>query len=70
MVRKIKLNFRSGKSYTMQGVNISGSPQRGITPRSFEVRIYRFERKLCTGNQFFKLQGVKKVLRPPLQLTV
>ena len=30
------LTFRCGKSYTMQGINTPGSPQRGITPRSFE----------------------------------
>ncbi len=32
------LFFRSGKSFTMQGINTPGSPQRGVIPRSFEVR--------------------------------
>ncbi|CAF3047525.1 unnamed protein product [Rotaria sp. Silwood2] len=27
-----------GKSFTMQGINTPGSPQRGVIPRSFEVR--------------------------------
>jgi hypothetical protein len=44
--KKINLIFRAGKSYTMQGVNIPGSPQRGVIPRSFEVRFYVFEEKL------------------------
>jgi len=35
---KKKLLFRCGKSFTMQGVNTPGSPQRGVIPRSFEVR--------------------------------
>lgn len=29
--------FSCGKSFTMQGLNAPGSPQRGIIPRSFEV---------------------------------
>lgn len=28
---------RCGKSFTMQGLNTPGSPQRGVIPRSFEV---------------------------------
>ncbi|CAF2903971.1 unnamed protein product [Rotaria sp. Silwood2] len=34
-----------GKSYTMQGINTSGSLQRGVIPRSFEVIIYLFKQK-------------------------
>lgn len=36
-VNWITERFRCGKSYTMQGVNTPGSPQRGVIPRSFEV---------------------------------
>jgi len=32
--------FRCGKSFTMQGLNLPGSPQRGVIPRSFEVINY------------------------------
>ncbi len=51
MTEKINRAFRSGKSYTMQGINIPGSPQRGVTPRSFEVRIHLFEGKVCIRTQ-------------------
>lgn len=31
---------RCGKSFTMQGINTPGSPQRGVIPRSFEVKTF------------------------------
>lgn len=37
-IRMIEM-YRCGKSFTMQGLNTPGSPQRGVIPRSFEVRI-------------------------------
>ena len=43
-------NFRCGKSFTMQGINTPGSSQRGVIPRSFEVRISRF---ICSSYVYF-----------------